>query len=167
MLDFVTRAARPALEAAWFQKWLVHRRLRPEEYGGRIQNQLTGRANYPTHPSYPSGHSTYIGAAVTILKAFFDEAFVIPDPVMSSSDGLSLVPYVGSPLTVGGELNKLASNVGNGRIAAGIHFRSSNFKAMQLGETIAIGIMRDYRATYNEFFKGFSLTKFDGTNISI
>lgn len=25
-----------ALHAAWYRKWLVHRRLRPEEYGGRI-----------------------------------------------------------------------------------------------------------------------------------
>ena len=47
ILDFVARAVRPALEAAWYQKWLVHRRLRPEEYGGRVHNHLTGAANYP------------------------------------------------------------------------------------------------------------------------
>ncbi len=199
ILDFVTRAARPALEAAWFQKWLVHRRLRPEEYGGRIHNQLTGAARYPihpqtlnaqaleetfkrygtyllpqayaegcpTHPSYPSGHSTFIGAMVTMLKAYFDESFMIPNPVTTSSDGLSLVPYEGTPLTLGGELNKLASNIGNARIFAGVHFRSSNGNAMQLGERIAISIMRDYQSTYNEAFKGFSLTKFDGTVITI
>lgn len=199
ILDFVVRSARPALEAAWFQKWLVHRRIRPEMYGGRVHNQLTGAAEYPlhpqllhseavartfqrygtyllpqaypegcpTHPSYPSGHSTYIGAMVTMLKVFFDESFVLPDPVVASHDGLQLLPYEGPPLTVGAELNKLASNIGNARIAAGVHFRSSNFSALQLGEAIAIGIMRDYRATYNEAFKGFTLTKFDGTVITI
>ena len=26
-----------ALKAAWYQKWSVHRRLRPEEFGGRLQ----------------------------------------------------------------------------------------------------------------------------------
>ena len=36
-----------ALRAVWFQKWLVHRRLRPEEFGGRIDNHLTGRRAYP------------------------------------------------------------------------------------------------------------------------
>lgn len=199
VLDFVTRAARPALEAAWFQKWLVHRRLRPEEFGGRIHNTLTGAATYPihqevlnseavaltyqkygtyllpqaypegcpAHPSYPSGHATFIGAMVTMLKAFFNESFVMPNPVVSSSDGLSLVPYVGPPLTVGGELNKLAYNIAIGRDAAGVHYRASGINGMLLGEQIAIGILRDYRKTYNENFNGFSLTKFDGTVIRI
>jgi hypothetical protein len=36
-----------ALRAVWFQKWFVHRRLRPEEFGGRIDNQLNGRRAYP------------------------------------------------------------------------------------------------------------------------
>jgi hypothetical protein len=30
----------------WWQKWGVHRRLRPEEYGGRVDNQLNGRRTY-------------------------------------------------------------------------------------------------------------------------
>ncbi|WP_175989871.1 hypothetical protein [Bacillus sp. Marseille-Q1617] len=50
ILDFVTRAARSGLEGAWYQKWLVHRRLRPEEFGGRVHNTLTGNACYPIHP---------------------------------------------------------------------------------------------------------------------
>jgi hypothetical protein len=50
-----------------------------------------------------------------MLKALFNEAFVIPDPVMASDDGLSLAPYSGPPLTVGGELNKLAAK----RVAPG------------------------------------------------
>ncbi|HEX8904663.1 MAG TPA: vanadium-dependent haloperoxidase [Longimicrobiaceae bacterium] len=36
-----------ALRAVWFQKWFVHRRLRPEEYGGRVQNHITGARTYP------------------------------------------------------------------------------------------------------------------------
>ena len=38
ILDTVARAGNAALRAAWFQKWNVHRRLRPEEYGGLAQN---------------------------------------------------------------------------------------------------------------------------------
>jgi hypothetical protein len=35
--------------AAWFQKWLVHRRTRPEEFGGRVHKTATGAINYPIH----------------------------------------------------------------------------------------------------------------------
>src|SRR6266404_5443040 len=41
----------------------------------------------PTHPSYGAGHATVAGACVTILKAWFDESFVIPNPVVSNADG--------------------------------------------------------------------------------
>src|SRR5262245_49175561 len=62
----------------------------------------------PTHPSYTAGHATVAGACVTILKWFYDENFVISQPVIPTPDGLALQPYFGPPLTVGGELNKLA-----------------------------------------------------------
>lgn len=42
--------ARPALKAVWYQKWFVHRRLRPEAFAGRIHNRVTRAANYPVHP---------------------------------------------------------------------------------------------------------------------
>jgi hypothetical protein len=43
------RACEDALKAAWFQKWLVHRRLRPEEFGGRVYQTKAGTAQYPVH----------------------------------------------------------------------------------------------------------------------
>jgi len=42
-------ACEAALLAAWFQKWLVHRRTRPEEFGGRVHQNKIGGANYPIH----------------------------------------------------------------------------------------------------------------------
>jgi len=42
LIEVSTRAAR----AVWFQKWFVHRRLRPEEYAGRVDNQIAGRRSY-------------------------------------------------------------------------------------------------------------------------
>ena len=39
-----------ALLAAWYQKWLVHRRTRPEEFGGRVHQTKVGAAKYPIHP---------------------------------------------------------------------------------------------------------------------
>ena len=47
ILDQVARSANAAMKAAWYHKWLVHRRLRPEETGGRIHNHLTGAADLP------------------------------------------------------------------------------------------------------------------------
>ncbi|WP_192498422.1 vanadium-dependent haloperoxidase [Halorussus halophilus] len=46
-MDAVVSCLDCALSAAWFHKWLLHRRLRPEKYGGRIHNQLTDEADYP------------------------------------------------------------------------------------------------------------------------
>ena len=128
----VTSVATNALRAVWFQKWFVHRRLRPEAFAGRIHNHLTKAATYPinneilnsaavqevnrkfgsyllpmafvegcpTHPAYGAGHATVAGACVTVLKWWFDESWVIPDPVVASQDGLSLLPYRGDNLTV-------------------------------------------------------------------
>jgi hypothetical protein len=198
-----------ALKAVWFQKWFVHRRLRPEVQAARVHRTLFAGAGYPvhpeilnsfndanrlkgfmpagnallpmafpegspTHPAYGAGHATVAGACVTILKAWFNESTRLVDigltPVQPSDDGLSLVPYTGSDageLTVGGELNKIASNVANGRNIAGVHWRSDANESLKLGEQIAIGILRDQRACYNEVFNGFSLTKFDGTTITV
>jgi len=198
-----------ALKAVWYQKWFVHRRLRPEVFGARVHRTLYGGASYPVHPeileslsdsnrlggfmtagnallpmafpegspphpAYGAGHATVAGACVTILKAWFNESTRLVDiglmPVQPTDDGLSLVPYTGSDtgdLTVGGELNKLASNVALGRNTAGVHWRSDGAESLKLGEQIAIGILRDQRSCYNNVFNRFSLTKFDGTTITV
>ena len=121
----------------------------------------------PTHPCYPTGHGTVGGACITILKFFFDGNFVIPNPVVPASNGLSLVPYTGAPLTVNGELSKLAFNVSFGHgIHSGIHFRSSTHWSILLGEQVALSILRDRARSYNEPFT-INITKFDGTTATI
>lgn len=192
-----------ALKAVWYQKWFVHRRLRPEVFAARVhqtaymnraypvhqeilnsvnsQTRLGGFLSpgnallpqqfpegSPTHPAYGAGHATVAGACVTILKAWFNESAVVPNPVVPDASGTSLVPYTGSDtLTVGGELNKIASNVANGRNMAGVHWRSDASQSLKLGEAVAISVMRDQKTCYNEQFNGFSLTKFDGTTITV
>ncbi|HEU4457152.1 MAG TPA: vanadium-dependent haloperoxidase, partial [Longimicrobium sp.] len=57
-----------AIRAVWYQKWGVHRRLRPEEYGGRVHNHITGARTYPLHSSIVTslqggGLSGYFGNA--------------------------------------------------------------------------------------------------------
>jgi hypothetical protein len=39
-----------ALRCVWYQKWFVHRTLRPEEFGGGLHFMLTNSAKYPIHP---------------------------------------------------------------------------------------------------------------------
>jgi hypothetical protein len=124
----------------------------------------------PTHPAYPTGHGTVAGACITVLKFFFDGNFVIPNPMVSSSDGLSLLPYTGGDagqLTVNGELNKLAHNVSFGHgILDGVHWRSDSDSSIQLGEAVAISVLQDRAQTYREPFT-VNLTKIDGTTATI
>jgi len=124
----------------------------------------------PTHPSYPTGHGTVAGACITFLKFFFDENYVIPNPQVPSSDGLSLGSYTGQDagqITVGGELNKLARNVSFGHgVLAGIHWRTDTDWSMTLGEALAISILQDRAQCYNEKFR-ITFTKLDGNKVTI
>jgi hypothetical protein len=124
----------------------------------------------PIHPAYPTGHGAVGGACITVLKFFFDGNFVIPNPVVPTSGGLSLVPYTGpdaGQITVTGELNKLANNVSFGHgIHSGIHWRSDTSSSIQLGEAVAISMLQDRAATYAEKFT-VSFEKIDGTTATI
>src|SRR5262249_27020891 len=97
----------------------------------------------PTHPAYPPGHGAVAGACITVLKFFFDGSFNIPQPLVPSNDGTTTVAYTPPagepPLTVNGELHKLASNISFGHgILAGIHWRSDTDTSIQLGEAVAL-----------------------------
>ena len=198
ILDLVSKAGNLALTGAWYHKWLVNRRQRPEVTAGRVHNTKIGAKTYdlhselldsdaaarvyaangtyllpmafaegsPTHPSYPAGHACIAGACTTILKAFFNEDALVPSPVQATSDGAALAPY-GGALTIGGELDKLANNIALGRDWAGVHYRSEGVEGINSGEIQAIGLLKDYSRTYNEYFAGFTLTRFNGQKIRI
>ena len=105
-----------------------------------------------------------------MLKFFFDGNYVIPNPLVPTNDGLSLVPYTGQDrgrLTVNGELSKLAHNVSFGHgVHGGIHWRSDSDCSMLLGEAFAISVLQDKAHTYNEKFT-IRFTKLDGTIATI
>ena len=212
-------AAQQTEGPAFYQKWYVHRKLRPEAFGNLVDGILGKRFTLspslhsdllnsavlplifqrnqqlnvkrgagttgsvllpqqsnngsPSHPDPPAGHAFTAGCSVTLLKAVFDVG--TPDnpkpwpapPVQASADGLSLVPASGN-LTLLGELNKLAFNVSEGRDWLGIHTRiGGNSLGMTLGEATAISLLNDLGFTYPESFPGFTLTKFDGTVITV
>jgi membrane-associated phospholipid phosphatase len=198
-----------ALKAVWYQKWLVHRRLRPEVYAARVDSNQNDTKTYPLHadvlnsavlpeifahnatkngdtgsyllpmafpegsplhPSYGSGHATVGGACVTVLKWFFDESTPVEDPQVPNGAGIGLVPYTGSDadtLTVGGELDKLASNIGIGGNISGVHWRSDYVESLRLGEKVAIATLLDFKPTLAEDFNGATFTTFDGQTITV
>ena len=132
----------------------------------------------PTHPCYPTGHGTVGGACITAMKFFFNGSQKIK-PLLTaagrnvyepSADGLTLNTYGGSDagdLDINGELNKLAWNVTAGHgIHAGIHFRSSSYWSILLGEQVALAVLQDRARSYNEPFS-ITITKFDGTTAVI
>ncbi|MGE0862140.1 MAG: vanadium-dependent haloperoxidase, partial [Gammaproteobacteria bacterium] len=231
LLTLVSEVASRALKVVWRQKWLVHRRARPEVIAGLIQMQRKGYCNKvrdyglpteldgvpafksqmdltlaaveahnagqnggagtgtfflpmafsagsPSHPAYGAGHATVAGACVTVLKAWFDEDARLADVYKDYNKALQtdrtgpkdppaaplaiLQPghrktgtsledfcepavYCGTDaacMTVGGELNKLASNVAMGRSMGGVHWRTDNTRSLRLGESVAIEILR-------------------------
>src|SRR5918996_743921 len=155
VLTLVTEVATRALKCIWRQKWMVHRRARPEAIAGLVEcyrikpggpqspvpfvkplvdllaaadvlaevKQAHGThllpmafpEGSPMHPSYGAGHATVAGACVTILKAFFDETHPLPFAFQANpaDAGATLqhLPALDGVLTVGGELNKVCSNI--------------------------------------------------------
>lgn len=229
LLTFVSEVASRALKVVWRQKWLVHRRCRPEVYGGLLQMQRVGvngiQRNYnlptntvlpaadtvkantgtyflpmafsagsPNHPAYGAGHATVAGACVTALKAWFDEGQSLGglldqfpesrrrDPLLGpltllqpgahngGEDFQAPQPYSGADadrMTVGGELNKLASNVAMGRSMGGVHWRTDNTRSLRLGEQITIEILKKRTAEYFERPVSLSFRSFDGDWVSV
>jgi hypothetical protein len=132
----------------------------------------------PTHPCYPTGHGTVAGACVTVLKFFFDGTQPIQpllqqagsDVKQPTADGTSLTTYTesdASQLTINSELLKLCFNISFAHgIHAGIHFRSSTYYSILLGEQVAISVLKDRANSYYEPFT-ISFTKFDGSTQTI
>lgn len=198
VLTSVAEVAKYALRIVKYQKWFVHRRMRPEAFGARIHVNKTMMVNYPIHssaldtaangyiftakgsyllpqafpegcpmhPAYGAGHGTVAGACATVLKAFFDGSWYIPNPVEPNLSGSALVP-ASVNMTVTGEINKLANNVAIGRNIAGVHWRSDATESLKLGEAIAIDYLRDIKGTYHEPFTGWRFQRFDGTEYAI
>jgi len=199
LYDLISRAGTQALVAVFWQKWQIHRRIRPEAFAGRVHNLVNGNAAYPihgallnsqalaatfskqgnyllsqawkggcpAHPSYPSAHTVIAGAAITMIKAFFKGDTALPNPVQSNADGSALVPYGGDPLTVEGELNKLAVNIGISRVHTGIHYRSDTVQSLYLGEKVAISMLAELKSLYADQFDGFKFRGFAGNDIVV
>jgi len=108
----------------------------------------------PMHPAYGAGHATVAGACVTILKSFFHTEGVkvktayVPDKSSGFKKLIRKTPN--RPLTVEGELNKLAANISIGRNIGGVHYYTDYSESLKMGEQIAHNILDEQMYTYPE-----------------
>jgi hypothetical protein len=90
----------------------------------------------PRHPAYPSGHSTYSGAATEFLRFFFGNdktpPFLLPHPELGSPPNT----------TIGEELDFMGENIGLARMWAGVHWRSDHEAGNKLGRTVACLVIK-------------------------
>ncbi|MBM7069346.1 vanadium-dependent haloperoxidase [Actibacterium sp. 188UL27-1] len=145
----------------------------------------------PMHPTYGAGHATVAGACVTMLKAFFDIGETAHDVALyetadgairfkrkapgdsavqyvTNFDGSALVKeHTDTPLTLEGELNKLAANISIGRNMAGVHYYSDYYDSLRMGEKIAIGILEEQALGYSKDPLVLSLRTFDNESVTI
>ncbi|MEM1152703.1 MAG: vanadium-dependent haloperoxidase [Pseudomonadota bacterium] len=138
----------------------------------------------PMHPAYGAGHATVAGACVTMLKAFFDTSALltwkegsvafrlpkkdscepdgIPVQFVTTDDGARLeMQQINEPLTLLGELNKLAANISIGRNMAGVHYFSDYYDSVRMGEEIAVGILEEQAQGYGQNDFGLTLMPFN------
>ncbi|MEM1131984.1 MAG: bromoperoxidase [Pseudomonadota bacterium] len=133
----------------------------------------------PMHPAYGAGHATVAGGCVTMLKAFFDmyedergekERILDLDGQQSvfepTNNGRKLRRVNTGPLTIQGELDKLAANISIGRNMAGVHYFSDYYDSIRMGERITIGILLEQMPTYVEAVE-MMFESFDGDLITI
>jgi len=120
----------------------------------------------PMHPAYGAGHATVAGGCVTMLKAFFEmfedcdatkerellDGNDAPIVYVPSNDGSKLVKdsKTKKPLTIQGELDKLAANISIGRNMAGVHYYSDYYDSLRMGERVAVGILLEQAPTYGD-----------------
>ena len=143
------------------------------------------------HPSYGAGHATVAGACVTILKAFFDTNAVLRKRQNEKGEeevgfgcwqpcdqAIAFVPTpqqedtleeraLDAPLTLEGELNKLAANISIGRNMAGVHYYSDYYDSLRMGEQIALGILEEQALTYPTDPFVLTVPTFDGPVVRI
>jgi membrane-associated phospholipid phosphatase len=89
----------------------VERNGRRPDFFPPVPGFINSSPGTPRHPAYPSGHSTYSGAASELLSFFF------PD--------------------YRAEFDRLADNIGMARLWAGVHWRSDHTAGNKLGRTVA------------------------------
>jgi hypothetical protein len=135
-----------AQKSAYYQKWQIHRRARPESFGARIDVHLNGRKTYDIHPAICCA-STRIDGMGGWISRMGGTAFRV---------GLRQKP---------GALCRLDPH--QSVALKDLHFRSDSIEGLRLGESVGIALLADQSRTYSEAFDGFLLRRLNGTRIRV
>jgi membrane-associated phospholipid phosphatase len=166
-------AVQTAMRAAWYEKWQVSRRRRPEELaadpgslhpiwaeiGEPLLRPFAGclpmplAEGCPLHPAYPSGHAVIGGAVGTVKKAFYANSII--------------QSAAGTASSVHREIDLLIANYGFSRMMMGIHFRSDIIEGIRLGERAALRHLRVAKAESCEPWGSVTFNLFDGQPVTI
>ena len=168
-------------------------KIKEKNGNGSILLPMAFPEGSPMHPSYGAGHAVVAGACVTILKAFFDTSTVLVVKGNANGDNDAVFRHINDedtekplkayapnadgsalnqvelsrPLTLEGELNKLAANISIGRNMAGVHFFSDYYDSIRMGEEVAIGMLEEQALTYPKDDFVLSVPTFDGGKVKI
>lgn len=161
----------------------------PNLPNGNLLLPMAFQEGSPMHPTYGAGHATVAGACVTIVKAFFDTGTVLGRNADAGCNegktgffrnideacyfeavekGKTLDKrHPDCPLTLEGELNKLAANISIGRNMAGVHYFSDYYDSLRMGEEIALGMLEEQAMCYPTDDFVMSVPTFDGDIVRI
>lgn len=114
---------------------------RPNTCGGGPNGFSPGT---PRHPAWPSGHSTYSAAASHLV-----EYFVSPDTLWLSDDQLErriqqTTPEYLDPAWLARELRRLANNIGEARLWAGVHWLDDHIAGQKIGRAAAEAVIEQF-----------------------
>jgi membrane-associated phospholipid phosphatase len=114
----------------------------PQCRAGNHQERQEGvNPGTPRHPAWPSGHSTYSAAASHLL-----EYLVSPDTRWLSDEELEdqikgAKPNFSEPAWLAREFRRLADNIGQARLWAGVHWTSDHDGGQKIGRAAAEAVI--------------------------
>src|SRR6267378_2996994 len=77
--SLLAEVATRALKAAWFYKWIINLRMRPEEYGALVQARLTNITRFPQRPLASSAlHLAVLSSAVLPIILSTYGSYLLP-----------------------------------------------------------------------------------------
>ncbi|WP_120009115.1 phosphatase PAP2 family protein [Teichococcus vastitatis] len=104
----------------------------------------------PRHPAWPSGHSTYSAAASWLLEYLFcpDETRNMEDAVifdradkLKDRQGKFDTKDIENPIWIAAELRRLANNIGEARMWAGVHWHFDHLAGQKIGRAAAEAVI--------------------------
>ena len=99
----------------------------------------------PRHPAWPSGHSTYSAAASHLLEYFFSpESLEEPDADLFR-DFPPGSDQIMEPRWIAAELRRLANNIGEARLWAGVHWHSDHIAGQKVGRSAAQAVIEQLK----------------------